>query len=141
MIFNRGLNDKESRTQFTHVANLGAKNIYRIFAGGNHSWVVIDDIVPINEKYTPPSPVGCSDSRFSQFEPSGFKVGSNPTSPKPPSTKANLLPKFKADYPSNRQKLYLVNIHVTYTDTQMVHRFVTFEADRRDQDLIRELVD
>jgi alpha-tubulin suppressor-like RCC1 family protein len=53
-----GLNDKESRTAFTHVANLGNKNIYKMFAGGNHSWVVIDDIMPIRENYRPPSPVG-----------------------------------------------------------------------------------
>lgn len=53
----RGLNDRESRTAFQHVANIGAKNVYRIFAGGNHSWVVIDDIVPVKRKYRPPSPV------------------------------------------------------------------------------------
>jgi S-formylglutathione hydrolase FrmB len=53
----RGLNDRESRTAFQHVANIGAKNVYRIFAGGNHSWVVIDDIVPMKRKYRPPSPV------------------------------------------------------------------------------------
>lgn len=52
-----GLNDKESRTSFHHIANIGAKNVYRIFAGGNHSWVVIDDIIPIRRKYRPPSPV------------------------------------------------------------------------------------
>jgi len=53
-----GLNDKESRTSFTHVADLGPKNIYKIFAGGNHSWVVIDDIMPVRENYRAPSPVG-----------------------------------------------------------------------------------
>lgn len=52
-----GLNDKDSRTAFQHVANIGAKNVYRIFAGGNHSWVVIDDIVPVRKRYRPPSPV------------------------------------------------------------------------------------
>ena len=53
----RGLNDKESRTSFHHIANIGAKNVYRIFAGGNHSWVVIDDIIPIRRKFRAPSPV------------------------------------------------------------------------------------
>ena len=52
-----GLNDKEPRTSFTHVACLGPKNVYKIFAGGNHSWVVIDDIIPVREHYRPPSPV------------------------------------------------------------------------------------
>jgi hypothetical protein len=40
------------------VADLGAKNIYKMFAGGNHSWVVVDDIMPEREMYRPPSPVG-----------------------------------------------------------------------------------
>ena len=39
------------------MANIGAKNVYKIFAGGNHSWVIIDDIVPVRKKYRPPSPV------------------------------------------------------------------------------------
>lgn len=55
--FYRGLNDKESRTSFNHIINIGAKNVYRIFAGGNHSWVVIDDIIPIRKRYRAPSPV------------------------------------------------------------------------------------
>ncbi len=57
LFFFRGLNDKDSRTSFHHIINIGAKNVYRIFAGGNHSWVVIDDIIPIRRKYRPPSPV------------------------------------------------------------------------------------
>jgi hypothetical protein len=36
---------------------LGNKNISKIFAGGNHSWIVIDDIVPLKENYRPPSPI------------------------------------------------------------------------------------
>ncbi len=73
-----GLNDKESRTQFTHVISLGAKNIYKIFAGGNHSWVVIDDIMPIREHYEPPSPVGyAAPAMFSQQH-----CLSGPTSPR-----------------------------------------------------------
>jgi len=52
-----GLSDKDSRTSFVYVANIGAKNVYRIFAGGNHSWVVIDDIMPVRRRHRPPSPV------------------------------------------------------------------------------------
>jgi alpha-tubulin suppressor-like RCC1 family protein len=44
-----GLGDKESKTQFTYVQSFANKNITSIFAGGNHSWVVIDDAVPINK--------------------------------------------------------------------------------------------
>jgi hypothetical protein len=41
---------------------LGGKNVYRIFAGGNHSWVVIDDVIPVKDNYRPPSPVGNAES-------------------------------------------------------------------------------
>jgi S-formylglutathione hydrolase FrmB len=37
----------DSRTAFQYVASIGNKNVYRIFAGGDHSWVVIDDIIPV----------------------------------------------------------------------------------------------
>lgn len=46
--------------------SLGPRNIYKVFAGGNHSWVVLDDIIPVREKYRAPSPIperGQSDSR------------------------------------------------------------------------------
>ena len=36
---------------------MGNKNVSKIFAGGNHSWVVIDDIVPLRENYRAPSPI------------------------------------------------------------------------------------
>ena len=54
----RGLeSETESRTAFQNVGSIGDKNVYRIFAGGNHSWIVIDDIIPQRNMYRPPSPV------------------------------------------------------------------------------------
>ena len=41
----------ESRTAFQYVTNVGDKNVYRIFAGGDHSWVVIDDIIPTRSNF------------------------------------------------------------------------------------------
>jgi hypothetical protein len=42
---------------FTHIASLGPKNITKIFAGGNHSWVVLDENIPVRDHYRPPSPL------------------------------------------------------------------------------------
>lgn len=54
----RGLTeDLESRTAFQYVASVGDKNVYRIFAGGDHSWVVVDDIIPRKVNFRAPSPV------------------------------------------------------------------------------------
>ena len=52
-----GLGGDESHTTFTHVSSLGNKNITKIFAGGNHSWAIIDIAQPIREDYEPPSPI------------------------------------------------------------------------------------
>lgn len=52
-----GKDHLEAKSQFQHVAQLGPRKIYRIFAGGNHSWVVLDDIIPVREKYRAPSPL------------------------------------------------------------------------------------
>lgn len=51
------MGDDESKIVFTHVASLGGKNIDKIFAGGNHSWVFLDDQNPNNNNYVPPSPL------------------------------------------------------------------------------------
>ena len=39
------------------MASVGSKNVYRIFAGGNHSWVVVDDVIPTRSNYRAPSPI------------------------------------------------------------------------------------
>ena len=52
-----GLGDTETRTGFAHLKSLSDKNVYRIFAGGNHSWVLLDEIVPMRRTARPPSPL------------------------------------------------------------------------------------
>lgn len=39
-----GLGDTISKTKFTYVPTIRDKNIHAIFAGGNHTWIVIDDV-------------------------------------------------------------------------------------------------
>ncbi len=56
-IIYRGLNSNESKTQFTYVNTIGTKNISKIFAGGNHSWFILDENIPIREHFRPPSPL------------------------------------------------------------------------------------
>ena len=53
-----GQGDKEARTGFVHVAALGGKNVWKVFAGGNHSFLVLDEDIPVHKMYRPPSPVG-----------------------------------------------------------------------------------
>ena len=51
------MGDTETRTCFTHLKSLADKNVYRIFAGGNHSWVLLDEIVPVRKNTRPASPL------------------------------------------------------------------------------------
>lgn len=46
-----GLPDREMRTEFTHVWSLVSVNAVKIFAGGMHSWVVLDDVMPKKDDY------------------------------------------------------------------------------------------
>ena len=51
------------------MASLGNKNITKIFAGGNHSWVVIDDVVPVKDNYRVPSPTKTDGARANSSTP------------------------------------------------------------------------
>jgi alpha-tubulin suppressor-like RCC1 family protein len=44
-----GFGDKESKTSFTVVGSVANKNIDKIFAGGAHSWIVLNSMNPIRE--------------------------------------------------------------------------------------------
>ena len=45
------------RNGFQHLRTLADKNIYRLFAGGNHSWVLLDEIIPMRASVRSPSPL------------------------------------------------------------------------------------
>lgn len=51
-----GIGDTEIIPNFTHVSPMGPKNIAKIFAGGNHTWALLDYQNP-NRDYTPPPPL------------------------------------------------------------------------------------
>jgi hypothetical protein len=46
-----GLPDKESRTVFSQVLSLMSVNVVKIYAGGFHSWVILDDVNPKKENF------------------------------------------------------------------------------------------
>ena len=45
--------------------SLGGLNISGIYAGGNHSWVTIDDGQPYLDDYSPPSPLKICETNIS----------------------------------------------------------------------------
>ena len=52
-----GLGENKNRYNYTWVRKLGTMNIKHIFAGGHHSWCIIDDKYPLKEKLIEPEPL------------------------------------------------------------------------------------
>jgi hypothetical protein len=67
------------------VTSLGNKNITKIFAGGNHSWAVLDEIMPIREaKMRCITPIKDeNESRFTQMNKSAGRDSSALRNPDP----------------------------------------------------------
>lgn len=65
-----GLGSTESKTQFTLVESIGDKNIDKIFAGGSHSWIILNDIDPIRSNYKYPDAL--NDKSPEQIRQRGF---------------------------------------------------------------------
>lgn len=55
-----GLGNEESKTRFTLVQQVGQMSISRIYAGGYHSWVILDYNQPYRQ-WVPPSPLNYSE--------------------------------------------------------------------------------
>lgn len=150
------MNDRESRTAFQHVANIGCKNVYRIFAGGNHSWVVIDDIVPVKRKYRPPSPVPDNKAmlihgqtqqpqRSNSRGPTTSKSTLEPAvskqiKPEPSFSSVNLGNARPSAIEKRSSRNFEISITVQASggarDTQMCHRFVNFETSDVSEDIV-----
>ena len=52
-----GLGEKKNKYNYTWIRKLGTMNIKHIFAGGHHSWCIIDDKFPLKEKLIEPEPL------------------------------------------------------------------------------------
>jgi len=108
-----GLGSEESKTGFVHLSSLRGKNVGKIFAGGNHSWVILDYDNPVNHDYSPPSPL--------RAYPSTPRAGkSRDTSPLNGSRVR--LDKDDGDGTQKHEKM----LQIVYTDNEMSHRFIRF---------------
>lgn len=48
---------------FTHIKSLNNRNISDLFAGGHHSWFLVNKENPLIEDYRPPSPFVFSETK------------------------------------------------------------------------------
>ena len=52
-----GLGESRNRYNYTWIRRLGNMNVRHIFAGGHHSWCIIDDKIPLRDKFIVPEPL------------------------------------------------------------------------------------
>lgn len=115
-----GHGDEDAKTIFTWVKKLGGKNITSIFAGGHHSWCLVDGDTKNISNYNPPSPLRNSpisspiNAGRSQL---GRGEGSNETS---------MIREKKSRNDIGMEHMIL---HLIFSDQQKSHRFarVTME--------------
>jgi len=109
-----GLGTEESKTGFTHLTLLRGKNIRNIFAGGNHSWVILDYENPINPDYTPPSPI----RSYPNTPITGKSRDVSPLN----GSRIRLGPNEEESAMLKHEKM----VQIVYTDNEMSHRFIRF---------------
>ena len=59
-----GLGDNKNKYNYNWIRKLGYMNIKHIFAGGHHSWCIIDDKFPLKEKFLEPEPLAKSNYKM-----------------------------------------------------------------------------
>ena len=101
------------RTSFTHVLSLMSVNATKVYAGGFHSWVLLDETTPKRDEF---QGLNVNDSASprdigSVMNNSQMDMGSS------------------WNYQVAKQAKFL--LQVNYTDTAMSHRFVRFELPDR----------
>ncbi|KRX02730.1 Regulator of chromosome condensation 1/beta-lactamase-inhibitor protein II [Pseudocohnilembus persalinus] len=118
-----GHNSEESKTVFTHIMSLGGYKIKGIFAGGDHSWVVIDDGQPYIEDYQPPSPLKLNETKFPDYSNDNtLNKSADNLSKSPQNTK-----KTQKNLQQQQQILSEKMLQLVYSDVEDCHRFVRFQ--------------
>jgi len=137
-----GLEDDENRRNFTLLRSTMNLNITKIFAGGHHSWIIVDAKIPEKAELNSPSPIGSGGNT----PPSGSQsprnlnnvnsvnnanlINNNNENKNFGNNNKNKLDqklRFDMDLLAgkfvNRERFIL---QVAYTDLRICHRFIRF---------------
>lgn len=132
-----GLEDDENRKSFTLVRSTMNLNITKIFAGGHHSWILVDSKHPEKVNIPEPSPLetGGNSPPSGNQSPRNFNLYTNNNEnnktlkSEKPHPMSNLDQKLRFDLDLlagkfiNKEKFLL---QVAYTDLKICHRFIRF---------------
>mmetsp|Transcript_32026 Transcript_32026/g.31329 ORF Transcript_32026/g.31329 Transcript_32026/m.31329 type:complete len:183 (+) Transcript_32026:1234-1782(+) len=123
-----GIPDKLMRTNFQQVVSLISVNVVKLYAGGLHSWMVLDEVMPKKDDFKEGKE---HESTFNDDEYllndddslnqiSNF--GENPKG-KPHSVNSNF-----SNFQNMESRHSKFGLLVNYTDTNLSHRFIRFEV-------------
>ena len=126
-----GVGDTESRTAFTFVAKLVGRNVSRVFAGGNHTWAILDNVQPFKPpQQEPPSPPAMASPVQKSPSPGRLTPSSSRVGLPRSKTEISAVSGSEVVLPA---KLPQFCLYVIYTkDIGMCHRFVRFEVKDRE---------
>ena len=72
-----GLGENKNRYNYTWIRKLGNMNVKHIFAGGHHSWCLIDDKSPLKERFIEPEPLEKPNYKMIKRQLSGISDKNN----------------------------------------------------------------
>ena len=72
-----GLGENKNKYNYTWIKKLGNMNVKHIFAGGHHSWCILDDRNPLKVKFVEPEPLEKPNFRMSKRKLSGLSDNNN----------------------------------------------------------------
>ena len=72
-----GLGETKNRYNYTWIKKLGQMNVRHIFAGGHHSWCIIDDKNPLKDNFKEPEPLEKPNYKMMKRQLSGVSDNNN----------------------------------------------------------------
>ena len=72
-----GLGESRNRYNYTWIRKLGNMNVRHIFAGGHHSWCIIDDKIPLRDKFIEPEPLEKPNYKMNKRKLTGLSDNNN----------------------------------------------------------------
>jgi alpha-tubulin suppressor-like RCC1 family protein len=111
-----GLGEDKTATLWTHITQLSGKNVGKIYAGGDHSWAVIDELTPFIKNYEMPSPI-----RVTLDEPTMVKALESMHPDKSGISNSSMDEILVSLTPQRKLELIM-------TDVEMSHRFIHFSV-------------
>jgi len=151
-----GLGSFNNKKYFTHLKSIKHLNITEIYAGGHHSWIVLDSGFPKKLDYNTPSPLISEDEIAKNktfYTPNALNLSAeiNPKDNdlKSGKDKRSLTPEVKKNKPESLIKdtslkfsmdllgEKLLNsynnnlVQIAYTDLKMSHRFIRFSLNQK----------